>query len=65
NSKHPLRYGFAKIAYGFPLQSLAYPEVVGEPPRLSPAGSPLDALFPQESCTFVPSVPINFVLPFR
>ena len=29
-----------------------FPRAVGEPPRLSPAVSPLDALFPQESRTF-------------
>ncbi|PRS37362.1 hypothetical protein C6W19_12915 [Bacillus sp. RJGP41] len=29
-----------------------FPRAVGEPPRLAPAGSPLDTLFPQESRTF-------------
>jgi len=29
-----------------------FPRAVVEPPRLAPAGSPLDALFPQESRTF-------------
>ncbi|KOR86383.1 hypothetical protein AM233_21970 [Bacillus sp. FJAT-22058] len=29
-----------------------FPRAVGEPPRLGPAGSPLDTLFPQDSRTF-------------
>ncbi|PHD73010.1 hypothetical protein COF64_19745 [Bacillus sp. AFS043905] len=45
----------------FPFQALAFRGRSGEPPRLAPAGSPLEALFPQESRT---PAPINFDIRF-
>jgi hypothetical protein len=40
------------FARGFPLQALAFRGERWEPPRLSPVGSPILSIFPQESSAF-------------